>query len=74
VSLPRGKKIVSCKWVYTIKHRADGTIERYKAELVAKGYTQSYSVDYQETFAPIAKLNTVRILLSLAENQDWPLL
>jgi len=74
VSLPRGKKIVSYKWVYTIKHRADGTIERYKAELVAKGYTQSYSVDYQETFAPIAKLNTVRILLSLAENQDWPLL
>ena len=74
MSLPRGKKIVSYKWVYTIKHRADGTIERYKAELVAKGYTQSYSVDYQETFAPIAKLNTVRILLSLAENQDWPLL
>ena len=50
-SLPRGKKIVGCKWVFTIKHKAGGTIERYKARLVAKGYTQSYGVDYQETFA-----------------------
>ena len=74
VSLPRGKKTVGCKWVFTIKHRADGTIERYKAQIVAKGYTQSYGVNYQETFTPIAKLNTVRILLSLAANEDWPLL
>ena len=66
VELPREKGPVGCKWVFTIKYKANGSLERYKARLVVKSYTQTYGVDYQEIFTPIAKMNTVRVLLSLA--------
>jgi len=71
---PEGKKIIGCKWVFSIKYKADGSIDRYKTRLVAKGFTQTYDIDYVETFFPIAKLNTIRVLLSLVANLDWPLL
>ena len=64
---------MGCKWVFTVKYKADGSIERYKSRLVAKGYTQTYGVDYLETFALVAKMNTIQVLLSLAANFEWNL-
>lgn len=56
-----------------MKYNSDASVERYKAKLVAKGFTQTYGIDYFETFAPVAKLNTIRVLLSIAANLDWSL-
>ena len=73
VSLPEGKKIVGCRWVFTIKQNPDGLIDKRKARLVARGFTQTHGVDYEATFALVAKINTIRVLLSLAANLDWHL-
>ncbi|RVW93973.1 Retrovirus-related Pol polyprotein from transposon TNT 1-94 [Vitis vinifera] len=69
----QGKRPVGCKWIFTVKNNPDGSINRFKARLVAKGFTQSYDIDYEETFAPVAKLNSIRVLLSVAVNLDWNL-
>ncbi|KAJ7959373.1 Retrovirus-related Pol polyprotein from transposon TNT 1-94 [Quillaja saponaria] len=72
VSLPSGKSTVGCKWVYTVKVHPDGSVDRLKDRLVAKGYTQVYGVDYSETFSPVAKITSVRVFISLVAIFDWP--
>jgi hypothetical protein len=71
--LPPHKQPIGCKWVYKIKYRVVGSIERYKACLVAKGYTQNEGVDYHETFSLMANMTTIRTLLAIAAAKHWTL-
>ena len=71
VDLPEEKKTIGCKWVFTVKCKVDGSVEKYKARFVAKVFTQTYGIDYQEMFAPVAKMNSIYVLLSLAVQSNW---
>ena len=73
VSLPPRQSVVSCKWIYKIKTHSDGSIERYKAHLVAKSFTHEYEIDYEETFTPVARISSVHALLAIAAASKWDL-
>lgn len=66
VPLPSGKVAIGCRWVSKVKTREDGSVERYKARLVARGYSWEYGIDYEETFAPVAKMTSVRTIIAVA--------
>lgn len=71
--LPPGRKMISCKWVFKLKVKADGTFDRYKARLVARRFSQVPGVDYLETFAPVVKLPTLRALCAISTYKDYEL-
>jgi hypothetical protein len=71
VSRPEGKSVVSSKWIYKIKHAADGSVEKYKARFVARGFSQIEGVDYEETFAPVARYTSIRAVISIAAEMGW---
>jgi hypothetical protein len=73
VSLPTDKKSIAVKWVYKVKHNADGSIAKHKARLVAKGFLQQEGVDYTEIFAPVARLETMRLVVAVAYHLSWPI-
>ena len=68
---PQHRKVIGVKWVYRTKLNADGSVNKYKARLVVKGYSQVFGVDFSETFAPVAHLDTIRMLLALIAQKGW---
>ena len=73
VNLSSRKSAIGCKWVYKIKTRSDDTVGRYKALLVAMGFTQEYEIDYEETFALVTRLSSVKTLIVVSTARKWPL-
>ena len=73
VPKPKGKSVVSSKWIYKIKNVADGSIEKYKARFVARGFSQKEGIYYEDTFAPVARYTSIRTIMALASMMKWSL-
>jgi hypothetical protein len=73
VPKPKSKDVVSSKWLFKIKHVVDGSIEKHKARLVAHGFSQKKGIDYEETFAPIARYTSIKTIIALAAKMKWKL-
>jgi hypothetical protein len=67
----KGINVIDCKWVFKIKYKVDGSLDKYKGRLVAKGFKQRYGIDYEDTFSPVVKMSTIRIILSIAVSKGW---
>ena len=70
VPLPKNKNIVGCKWIFKVKCKANNSIDRFKARLVLQGYSQKYSIDFDEVFSPVARFATIRTVLALSTLLD----
>ncbi|PNX61382.1 equilibrative nucleoside transporter 3-like protein, partial [Trifolium pratense] len=73
VKLPSGKKAITVKWVFKLKLNPDGSITKHKARLVARGYLQIEGLDYSEVYSPVARIETVRLVVAIANARDWPM-
>ena len=73
VDKPEDTNIIGCRWVFRIKRDSNGKVLKYRARLVAQGFTQLYGIDFQETFAPVARLSSIRTAIALAASEDWEL-
>jgi hypothetical protein len=67
----KGRNVIDCKWVYKVKRKVDGSLDRYKARLVVKGFKQRYDIDYKDTFSPAIKSATIKTILSIAISRGW---
>jgi hypothetical protein len=71
--LPDNKTPIGSKWLFKYKFNVDGSIDKYKAILVSKGYSQKQGIDYENTFSPVVKMNTIRLMIALATKNNWQL-